>query len=75
MRDEGYRKTGAHFRKEPGMAGRITRNAVKCLNCNEIIESVHRHHFVSCPCGSIAVDGGCEYLRRVGDGKYEDLSE
>ena len=27
---------------------------------------MHRHHFVTCTCGSISVDGGQEYLRRVG---------
>lgn len=46
---------------------RITRNAVKCGKCDDIIESVHRHDFRSCKCGAIAVDGGKEYLRRVGD--------
>jgi hypothetical protein len=27
---------------------------------------MHRHDFVTCTCGSISVDGGQEYLRRVG---------
>ena len=40
---------------------------VKCLKCNDIIESKHRHDFVWCSCGSCAVDGGDEYLRIVGD--------
>jgi len=40
---------------------------IKCLKCNSIIESKHRHDFVWCSCGSCAVDGGDEYLRIVGD--------
>lgn len=54
----------------------LTRNAVKCLKCNTVIESKHRHDFVSCPCGNISVDGGLEYQRRVGTLKdYEEMSE
>lgn len=50
-------------------------NKVRCKSCDDIIESKHRHDFVYCKCGKIAVDGGKEYLRRVGDLKnYEDLS-
>ncbi len=58
------------------MGQRIIKNAVKCLKCNEIIESNHRHDFKLCSCGNIAVDGGNEYLRRVGTlEKYKELSE
>lgn len=35
----------------------------KCRLCGEIIESKHRHDFVSCSMGHIFVDGGDEYLR------------
>ena len=50
-------------------------NKVRCKSCDDIIESKHRHDFVFCKCGKIAVDGGKEYLRRVGDLKnYDDLS-
>ena len=44
----------------------IVQNAVACLNCGDFIYSAHRHHYNQCTCGSIAVDGGQEYLRRVG---------
>lgn len=58
---------------------RITKNAVRCLKCATVIESLHRHHFRTCPCGNIAVDGGLEYLRRVGSGvddkSYVELSQ
>lgn len=42
-------------------------NAAQCKACNEVIVSRHRHDFKSCKCGKIAVDGGNEYIRRVGD--------
>lgn len=45
---------------------KIIRNSLKCKNCGEHIESKHRHDYVLCKCGSCAVDGGKEYLRRAG---------
>ncbi len=54
---------------------KIIRNSVKCLVCNEEIESVHRYDFKFCKCGNIAVDGGKDYLKRSGDwSKCEDTS-
>ena len=54
----------------------ITRNAVKCLKCGDVIESTHVHDFKTCSCGAVFVDGGLEYLRRGGDfDNIEDLSE
>jgi hypothetical protein len=44
----------------------IIQNAMSCLSCGDFIFSRHRHDFVTCTCGSISVDGGQEYLRRVG---------
>jgi len=44
--------------------------------CDDLIESKHTHDFKSCKCGSVYVDGGHEYLRRLGDlDKYIDVSE
>lgn len=56
---------------------RITRNAVKCLDCGDTIESTHRHHWVQCSCGHAFVDGGTEYLRRgfLDEDRIVDLSE
>ncbi len=45
----------------------IVQNAATCLSCGDFIVSKHRHDFVTCTCGAIAVDGGQDYLRRVGD--------
>ena len=55
----------------------IIQNAVTCLGCGDFIVSKHRHDFVTCTCGAISVDGGQEYLRRVGSlekGSYNDHS-
>ena len=57
---------------------KIIKNAIRCKNCGEVIESKHRHDYVQCKCGNCAVDGGLCYLRRCfnpsGKG-FEDLSE
>lgn len=60
------------------MTQRILRNKAKCLKCGDVIESKYRWDYVSCSCGSLAVDGGRDYLKRCGsleEGSYEDLSE
>lgn len=55
---------------------RLTRNAIRCKSCNTIIESKHRHDFVSCPCGAVFVDGGLDYFRAGWPGgKPEDHFE
>jgi hypothetical protein len=46
---------------------KIIRNSVRCLKCDDHVESTYRHDFKWCKCGAIAVDGGKEYLRRVGN--------
>lgn len=40
---------------------------LKCIKCNDIIESKFRHDYVKCSCGAIFVDGGDDYLRYGGD--------
>ena len=49
------------------MAKKLIKNAFKCLYCNDIIESKHQHHFISCKCGKTSIDGGTSYIRLVGD--------
>jgi hypothetical protein len=46
------------------MRNKLIANKAQCAKCKDIIESVHRHDFVTCKCGSISVDGGLEYLKR-----------
>jgi predicted RNA-binding Zn-ribbon protein involved in translation (DUF1610 family) len=62
------------------MYPQILRNAVRCLSCKDIIESETRHHFNTCSCGKVSVDGGQDYLKRSypsGDPSdwFEELSE
>jgi len=45
----------------------ITKNAAKCLKCQEVIESKHRHDFKFCKCNSIFIDGGLDYVRFGGE--------
>lgn len=56
----------------------IIQNAVICNKCDDFIFSATRHNFVTCKCGNIYVDGGQDYLRRVGHGisdrSYTDIS-
>jgi hypothetical protein len=40
---------------------------VRCRKCGNIIQSQHRHDFVTCSCDTVSVDGGDAYLRIVGD--------
>lgn len=54
---------------------RIIRNAIRCNHCGDVIESVHRHDYVQCSCGKVAVDGGREYLRRSYSGTLDDFTE
>lgn len=55
---------------------KIMRNVIKCKKCGDVIESCSVHDFKFCSCGSCAVDGGHEYLRRCGNQEdWEDLSE
>ena len=42
----------------------LTRNAVKCLVCNSVLESKYRHNYVQCSCpNEVATDGGLVYQR------------
>lgn len=55
---------------------RIFVNKIRCIKCNDIIESFSTHDFKFCKCGTVAVDGGHEYLRRCGNREnWEELSE
>lgn len=56
----------------------LTRNAVKCLVCGEVLESKHRHHYTQCKCpNQAACDGGLDYQRvlAVDLDKVENLAE
>jgi hypothetical protein len=53
---------------------------IRCLKCNDVIESKHVHDFKKCKCGACFIDGGDNYTRVGGDFNYihwvyEDGSE
>lgn len=55
---------------------KIITNKAQCLLCNDIIESTHCHDFKECKCGACAVDGGHDYLKRLGNHNLiRELSE
>ena len=57
------------------MIQKIIHNRVRCKGCGTVLESKHRHDFVSCACG-VFVDGGHEYFRGGWPGgEYEDWVE
>ena len=47
----------------------LIQNELECKKCGDIIYSAYRHDFKYCKCGSVAVDGGMSYIRRVGNVK------
>lgn len=44
---------------------RILVNSIQCKRCGDVIVSLHRHDLEWCKCGSVAVDGGTDYLKRM----------
>ena len=57
---------------------RLTRNALRCLACDKVIESEYRHDYKTCGCPNRAmVDGGLAYQRygAVDMGLIENLAE
>lgn len=54
---------------------KIILNSIKCLHCGDKLISDHHHDFKFCKCKSVAVDGGENYLRRIGLREdYEEAS-
>lgn len=54
---------------------KILENKIKCKFCGDALISEHRHDFKLCSCGRCGVDGGHDYLRRIGiPQNYEELS-
>lgn len=54
----------------------IISNKIKCKKCEDIIESKNTNDYKRCSCGAVAIDGGKDYLKRIGNEKdYEELSE
>ncbi|MED9979549.1 MAG: hypothetical protein UFP41_05100 [Bacilli bacterium] len=54
----------------------IISNKIKCKKCGDIIEPKSTNDYKKCSCGAVTVDGGKDYLKRIGNEKdYEELSE
>lgn len=50
-------------------------NKIQCKYCKDIIESKECYDLKRCSCGKVAVDGGAEYMRIIGNkDDYIDLS-
>lgn len=49
------------------MENKIIINKAQCKKCKDIIESKDTNDLKRCTCGSIAVDGGLEYIKRIGN--------
>ena len=59
-----------------GYKNKILTNKIKCINCGDVLESKTPHDFKRCSCGKVAIDGGHEYLKRIGNEEdYIELSE
>ena len=57
------------------MKEEIISNKIKCKKCGNIIESRSTNDYKRCSCGAVAVDGGTEYLKRIGnENDYIELS-
>lgn len=49
---------------------------IKCLKCGSYISTDTGYQYIPCACGAVAVDGGPEYTRIIGDsGTFEVVSD
>ena len=53
----------------------IISNKIKCKKCRDVIESKNTNDYKKYSCVAVAVDGGKDYLKRIGSEEdYEELS-
>ena len=53
----------------------IISNKIKCTKCGNIIESKSTNDYKRCSCGTVAIDGDKDYLKRIGNEEdYEEMS-
>lgn len=53
----------------------IISNKIKCKKSGDIIESKSTNEYKRCSCGAVAIDGGKDYLKRIGNEEdYEEMS-
>ena len=54
---------------------KIISNKIKCKKCGDVIESKNTNDYKRCSCGAVAVEGGKNYLKRIGNEEdYVELS-
>ena len=54
----------------------IISNKIKCKKFGDIIESKSTNDYKRCSCWAVAVDGGKDYLKRIGkEENYIELSK
>ncbi len=54
---------------------KIIENKVKCLQCNDIIESTEIQELVTCSCGRITISGAFNILNRYEMLEGQDFTE
>lgn len=53
----------------------IISNKIKCKKCGNIIESKSTNDYKRCSCGTVVIDGGKDYLKRIDNEEdYEEMS-
>ena len=54
---------------------KIISNKIKCKKCGDVIKSKNTNDYKRCSCGAVAVEGGKNYLKRIGNEEdYVELS-
>ena len=48
---------------------------VRCLKCGSMINTDTDYQYIECACGKIAVDGGKEYYRIIGEKENYEIVE
>lgn len=48
-------------------------NAAFCGRCGDFLRSRYRHHFTTCGCGALSLDGGDDYHRTSWDPSYNGV--
>lgn len=58
-----------------GKNEKIVKNCICRNHCGNTIVSKNRHDFIGCSCGTVAVDGRTDYLRRIFKTSADDFTE
>lgn len=62
---EEARQSLLEFTRTMPRQSKLLRNSARCLVCEDHIVSEYGWDFRTCSCGTVSVDGGLEYRRRV----------